>query len=98
MDYKIKSFEKRVVVGDKSFILKEAKVVFSRSLLRAIHQLVNPFRGSRGKVIKAEERFPAAPFPEQVEMSSQGQQSLHHPPFESQNLIKIFSRHFDKLV
>lgn len=94
MDYKIKSFEKRVV-GDKSFILKEAKVVFSRSLLRAIHQLVNPFRGSREKVIKAEERFPAALIPHQVELPSQAQSSLHHPLSSRKTLLKYF---YDTLI
>lgn len=62
VDYKIKSFGKRVV-RDKSFPLslpmkqKKGKVVLSRSHLRAIHQLVNPFRGPLGKVIKTENAF-----------------------------------------
>jgi hypothetical protein len=52
VDYKIKSFEKRVV-GDKSFFSlfrstsTEVKGLFRerKSLLKAIHQLINPLRG-----------------------------------------------------
>lgn len=100
VDYKIKSFEKRVV-GDKSCFKEErgkkrGKWSLAKSLLRSIHQLVNPLRGSLGKAIKTESAFIVPRIRLYGSLKDTSVFSLL-AFIASLELIKIFLRHFDKL-